>query len=421
MELNEKGKDYFYIYGANCYNINNLSKKSFKDRIEWVNLNYDKIVNLDKDFILKAKNLLLFTSFCLNMREIHHNPRYKIHMPIFLDATCSGIQHLAALIKDLNSGIKVNLKPQTVKDKVEDIYSELIDPINNAIKKHGENNLAYSEFKKIKLNRSHLKLPIMTKLYNVSVMGIADQLRNSFEKIKVENNLYYFLVPTEDGFTKISYLEIYTLAEIINKQIFNSLPYLEEVYKYLKEIVKLCLKCNIPLTWFTPSGLKITQFYALSKQNKISISFKNKTKSVVLRSVTDKVDSKKQVNSIIPNIIHSLDASHLINIINTGLQNVELPYVLTIHDCFGTHPNNIEQLKNLVILEFVKLYADENFLKKYHDRIKQNLNDNHFQVLKNENGKEYIVIKKTSYIIPELPNFGNLKFEDILKSQYFIT
>jgi hypothetical protein len=57
-----------YIYGANCYNLNNLSKQSFDDRINWVKENYYNIINLNKEFILKAKNLFLFTSFCLNLK-----------------------------------------------------------------------------------------------------------------------------------------------------------------------------------------------------------------------------------------------------------------------------------------------------------------------------------------------------------------
>jgi len=40
------------------------------------------------------------------MRELDKDHKYKVHMPIFLDATCSGIQHKGALIKDFESGKK---------------------------------------------------------------------------------------------------------------------------------------------------------------------------------------------------------------------------------------------------------------------------------------------------------------------------
>ena len=44
--LNDEGKIYLYIYGSNSHNENGLSKCSFNERIEWVNKNYLKIINL---------------------------------------------------------------------------------------------------------------------------------------------------------------------------------------------------------------------------------------------------------------------------------------------------------------------------------------------------------------------------------------
>jgi len=67
------------------------------------------------------------------MRELDKDHKYKVHMPIFLDATCSGIQHKAALIKDFESG-KSKIDPTKKSDTVGDIYSDLLEPINKAIK-----------------------------------------------------------------------------------------------------------------------------------------------------------------------------------------------------------------------------------------------------------------------------------------------
>jgi|GEM_PF-1290246 len=420
MELSEKGKEYLYIYGANCYNENNLSKKSFDDRYKWVKSNLDKIINLDKKFILKAKNLLLFTSFCLIMRELDKDPNYKIHMPIFLDATCSGIQHIAALIKDFESGKKVNLIPQKKSDTVGDIYSDLLEPVNQAINLHGEINEDCSEFTKIKLSRDNIKQPIMTKVYNVSTVGIADQLRNSFEKFVNKDKTIHYLVPSVNGFIKLNYREIFTLAEIINAQIFKSLPSLKALYVYLKEIVNICLKCNIPIIWFTPTGLKINQMYMQSIQHKVSISYIGKSRTIVLREMLDKVDSRKQINAIIPNIIHSLDAAHLMQIVNRGIPNMKYPYILTVHDCFGAHPNNINELKDLVTTEFIQLYTNEDFLKKFHDRILQNLKDNSITIWCNNQGQKYIKVKSKKFYIPDLPKPGELIYKNIVFSKYFI-
>ena len=56
------------------------------------------------------------------------------------------------------------------------------------------------------------------------------------------------------------------------------------------------------------------------------------------------MDSRKQTQSIIPNIIHSLDANHLISLINNAIKDKFSP-IITIHDCFGTHPNKMEILE----------------------------------------------------------------------------
>jgi hypothetical protein len=88
----------------------------------------------------------------------------------------------------------------------------------------------------------------MTKVYNVSIIGIANQLRNSFEKEIINKKFTYFLVPTENDYIKLTYREIYFLAQIINNQIFISLPSLKSIYEYFNKIVKLCLSLNIPVT-----------------------------------------------------------------------------------------------------------------------------------------------------------------------------
>lgn len=65
--------------------------------------------------------------------------------------------------------------------------------------------------------------------------------------------------------------------------------------------------------------------------------------------------------------------------------------ILTIHDCFGSHPNNIKLLKNIVILEFINLYANESFLFVFHQRIIQNFKDNQFELFKDETEQLVIV------------------------------
>jgi DNA-directed RNA polymerase, mitochondrial len=375
---------------------------------------------MDYDFIKKADSIFLFIAFCLNMRKLHKDSKSIINFPIFLDATCSGIQHLAALLKDFETGIKVNLKKQNDEEKVGDIYSDLLDPINEEINKFGNNTPGYNHFNQIKLVRSNVKYPILTKVYNVSLIGIAEQLRKSFLEKKINKKQSVFLVPGKNDFVQLSYAEVYKLAEIINNQIFTILPSLKNIYEYFLKITKLMVYFNVPVVWFTPSGLKITQYYNLSKANKVSISYIGKTKTITYRKKIDKLDKNKQVQAIIPNIIHSLDATHLINLINNAITN-NFTNILTVHDCFGTHPNQIDELFFVVKKEFILLYTQDNFLKTFHNRALQSFKDNNFIIFKDEEGNNYLQPYKKRFMIPNIPELGKLDLENIINSKYMIT
>ena len=95
--------------------------------------------------------------------------------------------------------------------------------------------------------------------------------------------------------------------------------------------------------------------------------------------------------------------------------------VLPVHDCFGAHPNNIENLRNIVKREFICLYSNSKFLEVYHQRFIQALNDNNFTVLEDDDGKKYIQPSRKKYFLPELPIIGKLDLQKIIDSQYIIT
>ena len=89
-----------------------------------------KILSLDPDFILKAEEKFKFTALSLLLIELEKDPAYIVKIPIFFDATCSGIQHLAGLMRDEELSREVNLGEQSEEDPVADIYSKLANPIN---------------------------------------------------------------------------------------------------------------------------------------------------------------------------------------------------------------------------------------------------------------------------------------------------
>ena len=94
-----------------------------------------------------------------------------------------------------------------------------------------------------------------------------------------------------------------------------------------------------------------------------------------------------------PNLIHSLDASHLMNLINKA-NDVNFANIITVHDCFGTLPNNVENLRQLVTAEFVEIYSNQNFLNKFHERVLQAFSDHHFIKYIDKEGKSYFYLEE---------------------------
>jgi DNA-directed RNA polymerase len=125
---------------------------------------------------------------------------------------------------------------------------------------------------------------------------------------------------------------------------------------------------------------------------------RGKTKTVVLNKKLDKTDTRAQTQAIIPNIIHSMDSSHLILIINKIISKKEVNNpIISIHDCFGCLPNDMIYLENLVKLEFINLYSNKNFLENFNNDLISILDKNKicYEINKSEH-KVYIYLDKSN-------------------------
>src|ERR1700742_1903818 len=110
------------------------------------------------------------------MKKYREDSNCIVYFPIYIDATCSGIQHVSAMIEDLDLARSVNLINEEDQDQAQDIYTDLLGPINEEIKRVGLTDENYSNLKFIVLTRKETKPGIMTKTYNVTLRGMVEQL-----------------------------------------------------------------------------------------------------------------------------------------------------------------------------------------------------------------------------------------------------
>jgi DNA-directed RNA polymerase len=109
-----KSIKFLKIFGANNFG-NKLNKESFDDRIKWIDDNIDNIKNFHNGILIsQAENKLLFIAFCFEfniyLNAISNNLDHFItHLPIQLDASNNGFQHLTLLIGDTALAKELNL------------------------------------------------------------------------------------------------------------------------------------------------------------------------------------------------------------------------------------------------------------------------------------------------------------------------
>jgi len=398
-------------------------------------------------YLDNAEEPFQFISVYFAIKDIFIKKKYNINIPILFDASCSGIQHLASIACDLNVAKMVNVV-STQKAK-NDFYQIAADNVENYINNLGINNEIKENLKLIKVTRSILKLPIMTISYNVGlakmskelltkmgklvekddlivtenkddtniirpmdlpeleatpfslkdVSGEEEQRRednygNKTFKIKInkehsKNEKDLFLSPKEWGF----------FSTIIFKCVFELAPSIKEFNNYLNNFMAYLGKRNLTFNWETPSGLKIKFGLGKETTQRAGLKFIREGSGVQINIINkEKIDVKKSVVALMPNFIHSLDASNIHEITNflhnltLSEINEELEEVIK-----SVRVTGIKTLDNRFKLEEEKNYLTKNYTYNIYSPLENLTKDNKFMdlgLVKNHDLKKVGAFKK---------------------------
>jgi DNA-directed RNA polymerase len=353
------GKKYFLMYGASLYGHDKWSEK---DKLMWVNTNLHKILTTHQDPLsykwwAEADKPWQFLAWCLEYHEFHHNPDANIHLPVSVDGTCNGLQHLSALMKDPIGASAVNLID--TGDTPNDIYQMVSDEA----KKHYHGP--------IKIDRKLCKQPVMTTPYGNTLYGMKDQVNNEVRKRnrKIAGGMEY----SEDWDDIVKATDAITVG--IDKVIHKSRLLMD----WLKDIANVMAENSLPMSWMTPFGFYVYQTYPETKQKRVRTQLNGVLKGFrsSQREVIPHTQLKyKAQNSIAPNFIHSLDAAHLMFTVNDMRYEYGVKNLHVVHDCFGVHPDNVDMLVHILKENFIEMYTGtvvldsfiEDYLKHYLDR-----------------------------------------------------
>jgi DNA-directed RNA polymerase len=171
-----------------------------------------------------------------------------------------------------------------------------------------------------------------------------------------------------------------------------------EAMDWMQQAARMVAKEGRPVCWTTPLGLPVVQNYLQTKEARVETSLAGVRKVLSIREETLKPDTRKAANSISPNVVHSLDASHLMltvaNAHAEGLRSFAL-----IHDSFGVHVADSPRFFGIIRESFVELYEGNVFADLAEQFKAQVHPDKHEE-------------------FPELPSMGRLDPQVTLDSLY---
>jgi hypothetical protein len=225
----------------------------------------------------KAKNKFLFIAFALEYIKIYNYIKYEkgsfiyTQLPIQLDATCNGYQHLSMLSRDNDLGKNLNLMSSKKEDVPNDFYGLLLNKITNSLMEAIANKDVDSEkieaYKRIILfnpGRSLIKKPVMVESYNATLIKSADGLKDSCYCINepdFSKALVYDAKTRAEEYKKRKYIlnkdsdpniflldgDFNIIVKTMKDVLKNDYPKLTKLRLYLNEVGKVCNKLNITI------------------------------------------------------------------------------------------------------------------------------------------------------------------------------
>uniref|UniRef100_A0A8C7CMT9 DNA-directed RNA polymerase n=1 Tax=Oncorhynchus kisutch TaxID=8019 RepID=A0A8C7CMT9_ONCKI len=343
-------------------NLTGLKKRSsLAGRLEYANSIMDDILDsadnplIGKKWWQNADEPWQTLGCCMEIANAVRSPdptHFISHFPVHQDGSCNGLQHYAALGRDVIGATSVNLIPCEVP---QDVYSGVAQQVEEFRVRDAEKGLKIAQVLEGFISRKVVKQTVMTVVYGVTRYGGRLQIEKRLKEI--------------DDFPK-EY--VWDASHYLVHQVFSSLKEMftgtREIQDWLTESARLISKSGSTVEWVTPLGLPIIQPYHRSRTQMLKATIQYLSFQITHDS--KEPDTVKQKNAFPPNFIHSLDSTHMM-LTALYCYSAGLTFV-SVHDCFWTHAITVDTMNRVCREQFVALHSQpilqelSNFLlKKY--------------------------------------------------------
>lgn len=363
--LGSRGLFWLKVHIANSFGFD---KERMQDRARWTEQNWDRIqAALDApeenaEVWGKDAPWCMFAA-AWELRAALQSGRpeqYETGIPVHMDATCSGLQHFSALLRDPVGGLYVNLTDPAKCGPKQDIYSRVAQATLQMIQRDTESldpeiAALAAWVLRIGIPRELSKKPVMTYVYGATLRGTAEHIEYMLNKELL----------TAAGESWLDERKTFEHCMYIAKKLFQGIaaavPAAASAMHWLREIAKQ-QPSGRRMTWRTPTGFWVQHDYQDFTDTKVRLNSCGVVQ-VWVREWNEGTRAHAMQNAISPNFVHALDASHLTMVVNAMAQ--EELQIVAIHDSFGTHPCDVDSMHSHIRTEFVRLYSRPNLLSEF--------------------------------------------------------
>lgn len=306
---------------------------------------------------------------------------YKSQLPVHQDGSCNGLQHYAALGRDLTGGWAVNLCPV---ERPQDVYSEIARLVSKRVSTDAAAGVPEAVMlqSSTPIDRKLVKQTVMTSVYGVTFVGARTQISNRLKERGFEDNAAMYKVSCYSAKVTLDCLH----------EMFQSAKH---IMQWLSECARLIAKQNRAVGWTTPLGLPVLQPYRRKTQQHVRTVLQR----LVLATNHDEkpVIKQRQRTAFPPNYIHSIDSSHMM-LTAIACKRAGLDFA-GVHDSFWTHAGTVDQMNAILRETFIELHSRpllESLLEEFQ-------------------------AKHPDITFPPLPPRGDLTLDDIRGAKYFFS
>jgi DNA-directed RNA polymerase len=345
--LGKRGLHWLLCHAANVYG---LDKEDRFTQEAWAYMHMDRIHAIAEapfenlDFWTAAAEPWQFLAAAIEVTRAFKSgdpEAYECSLPVSIDGTCNGLQHLSAMGLDPVGGKAVNLLPGARQD----IYQDVADAVNEAL----DPGSSWAG----KVDRKVVKRGVMTVPYGLTKVGMRDQLIRDG------------MVEGVDGDRMSNANE---LRDLMWDAIEHTLVGGTAIMCWLQQCSIALAKKNSGISWTTPAGNRITQSYTKRPMKRLDTPFgrvyvgvyherDEKGRWLVHGGKKEKqVTVSKAGLSIAPNVVHSFDAAHMMLTVNT-LADQGMSFAM-VHDSYGTHACDMDTLAEATRSTFVRIYSE---------------------------------------------------------------